>query len=52
MDNLEKYKNNPLALEAWQEGYEEGLWQCKMSNRTIVWICCGVLTIFALEVLL
>ena len=35
MDKLDKYKNNPLALQAWQDGYEEGLDQCEMSLNSI-----------------
>ena len=35
MDKLDKHKNNPLALQAWQDGYEEGLDQCEMSLNSI-----------------
>tara|TARA_B110000971_G_scaffold207083_1_gene230952 strand:+ start:19 stop:180 length:162 start_codon:yes stop_codon:yes gene_type:complete len=37
MDDLDKYKNSPLCLQAWQEGYEEGLDQCHISSRLIWW---------------
>jgi hypothetical protein len=41
MRKLDKYKNNPLALQAWREGYdegyEEGLDQCQISVRVVGW---------------
>ena len=38
MSNLDKYKNNLLALKAWQEGYEEGLDQCDASAGMLRWV--------------
>ena len=46
MDKLDKYKNNPLALQAWQDGYEEGLDQCHISMRVIGWSVVVAFSIF------
>ena len=46
MDKLDKYKNNPLALQAWQEGYEEGLDQCHTSMRVVGWSVAVAFSIF------
>ena len=35
MSGIDKYKNNVLALQAWQEGYEQGLEQCEITSRTV-----------------
>jgi len=41
----DEYNNNPLALRAWQDGYEEGLYQCNISVRVTLW---SIVVIFAL----
>ena len=46
MDKLDKYKNNPLALQAWQDGYEEGLDQCHISMRVTGWSVVVAFSIF------
>jgi len=48
MDKLDKYKNNLLALQAWQEGYEEGLLQCEVGGRTTWLAVTLVLSVFLL----
>lgn len=50
MSELDKYKNNPLALQAWQEGYEEGMDQCESTADTFKLIV--VITACILGVLL
>jgi len=37
MDKFDKYKNNLLALQAWQDGYDEGLGQAQISARIVGW---------------
>ena len=34
----EKYNNNPLAMQAWQDGYDEGLDQCEASDVMLRWV--------------
>ena len=46
MAEIDKYKNNPLALKAWQEGFEEGLLQCDTGNRTTWFFVVVVLSVF------
>ena len=48
MANIDKYKNNLLALKAWQEGYEEGLQQCEVGGRTTWLAVMLVLSVFLL----
>ena len=49
MSDIDKYKNNVLALQAWQEGYDAGLEQCEITGRT-VWLT--VMFVIALFLLL
>ncbi len=37
-EEAEKYKNNPLALQAWQDGFNAGIDQCKIP----IWVMGGL----------
>ena len=50
MSDLDKYKNNVLALQAWQEGYDAGLEQCEITGRTVWWTMMFAIALFLLVV--
>lgn len=46
----EKYSNNPLALRAWQDGYEEGLAQANITARVTLWAIVVIFAILSLAI--
>ena len=48
MADIDKYKNNPMALRAWQEGYNEGVDQCETGSRVTWWVLIAIITTVAM----
>lgn len=48
MADIDKYKNNPMALRAWQDGYNEGVDQCETSSKVTWWVLIAIITTVAM----